>query len=63
MHENKHDKRHKHNQTLNQDINNQDGTSYNLKTHKEKIVNPIYEHDMDAKIENKDTQKYVESYN
>jgi hypothetical protein len=37
--------------------------SYNLKTHKEKTENLIYEHDMDAKRENKDTQKYVGSYN
>ena len=37
--------------------------SYNLKTHKEKTENLIYEHDMDAKRENKDTQKYIENYN
>jgi hypothetical protein len=37
--------------------------SYNLKTHKEKTENLIYEHDMDAKRENKDTQKYIGSYN
>jgi hypothetical protein len=37
--------------------------SYNLKTHKEKTRNLIYEHDMDAKRENKDTKKYVGRYN
>jgi hypothetical protein len=37
--------------------------SYSLKTHKEKTGNLICEHDMDAKKENKDTQKYVGSYN
>ena len=63
FHENEHDERHRHDQTLNQDTNNQDETSYNLKTHKEKTENLIYEHDMDAKIENKDTQMYVGSYN
>jgi hypothetical protein len=25
--------------------------------------NPTYEHDMDAKIENKDTQKYIKNHN
>jgi hypothetical protein len=48
---------------LSKDNDNQDGMSYNLKTHKEKTENLIYEHDMDAKKENKDTQKYVGSYN
>jgi hypothetical protein len=37
--------------------------SYSLKTHKEKTRNLICEHDMDAKRENKNTQKYVGSYN
>jgi hypothetical protein len=63
FHENKHDGRHKYDQTLSQDNDNQDGMSYNLKTHKEKTENLIYEHDIDAKRENKDTQKYVGSYN
>jgi len=63
FHENEHDRRHKYDEILNQDNNNQDGMSYNLKKHKEKTRNLIYEHDMDAKRGNKDTQKYVESYN
>ena len=63
IHENKHDGRHRHDQTLNQDTDNQDETSYSLKTHKEKTENLIYEHDMDVKMENKDTQKCVENYN
>jgi hypothetical protein len=63
FHENEHDGRHKYDQTLSQDNDNQDGMSYNLKTHKEKTGNLIYEHDMDAKRENKETQKYVGSYN
>jgi hypothetical protein len=37
--------------------------SYSLKTHKEKTENLICEHNMDAKRGNKDTQKYVGSYN
>jgi len=61
--ENEHDGRHKYDETLNQDNDNQDGMSYSLKTHKEKTRNLIYEHDMDAKGGNKDTQKYVGSYN
>ena len=63
FHENKHDSRHKYYEILNQDNDNQDGMSYNLKTHKEKTKNQIYEHDMDTKRENKDTKKYVGSYN
>ena len=63
FHENEHDGRHKYDEFLNQDNDNQDGMSYNLKTHKEKNENLIYEHDMDAKRENKDTQKYIGSYN
>ena len=61
--ENEHDGRYKYDETLNQDNDNQDGMSYSLKTHKEKTRNLIYEHDMDAKGGNKDTQKYVGSYN
>ena len=63
FYENEHDGRHRHDQTLNQDIDNQDETSYSLKTHKEKTENLIYEHDIDVKMENKDTQMSVESYN
>jgi hypothetical protein len=63
FHENEHDRRHKYDEILNQDNDNQDGMSYNLKKHKEKTRNLIYEHDIDAKRGNKDTQKYVESYN
>ena len=63
FHENEHDGRHKYDEILNQDNDNQDEMSYNLKTHKEKTRNLICEHDMDAKRGNKDTQKYVGSYN
>ena len=63
FHENEHDGRHKYDEILNQDNDNQDEMSYSLKTHKEKSRNLIYEHDMDAKRGNKDTQKYVGSYN
>ena len=55
FHENQHDGRHKYDEILNQDNDNQDGMSYNLKTHKKKTRNLIYEHDMDAKKGNKDT--------
>jgi hypothetical protein len=37
--------------------------SYSLKTQKEKTENIICEHHMDAKRGNKDTQKYVGSFN
>ena len=63
VHENEHDGRHKYNEILNQDNDNQDGMSYSLKTHKEKTGNLIYEHDIDTERGNKDTQKYVRSYN
>jgi len=63
FHENEHDGSHKYNEILNQDNDNQDRMSYSLKTHKEKTGNLIYEHDMDTKMGNKDTQKYVGSYN
>jgi len=49
FYENEYDGRHKYDEILNQDNNNQDGMSYSLKTHKEKTRNLIYEHDMDAK--------------
>ena len=52
FHENEHDGRYKYDQTLSQDIDNQDEMSYNLKTQK-KTGNLIYEHDMDAKRGNK----------
>ena len=63
FHENKHDGIHRHNQTLNQNTDNQDETSYSLGTHIEKTKNLIYEHDMSVKMENKDTQKYAGGYN
>jgi hypothetical protein len=63
FHENKHDGRHKYDEILNQDNDNQDGMNYSLKTHKEKTGNLICEHDMDAKRGTKDTQMYVGSYN
>jgi hypothetical protein len=39
---------------LNQDSDNQDERSYNLKTHMEMNKNPTYKHDMNTKKENKD---------
>jgi hypothetical protein len=38
-----------------QDNNNQDESSYSLRTHMERNENPIYEYDMDAEMESKDT--------
>jgi len=55
FHENEHDGRHKYDEILNQDNDNQDGMSYSLTAHKEKTGNLIYKHDMDAKRGNKDT--------
>jgi hypothetical protein len=48
---------------LSQDNNNQDEKNYILRTHVERNENPTYEHDMDVKMENKDTQRYARSYN
>jgi hypothetical protein len=55
FHKNELDGRHKYDEILNQNNDNQDGMSYSLKTHKEKTRNLICEHDMDAKRGNKDT--------
>ena len=55
FHENKHDRRHKYDEMLNQENNNQDGMSCILRTHMERNKNPICEHGMEAKRENKDT--------
>jgi hypothetical protein len=35
--------------------------NYSLRTHKERNENPTYEHDTDAEMKNRDTQKYVEN--
>ena len=56
FYENEHDERHKYDEMLNQDNNNQDGMSYILRTHMERTRNLIYKHDMDAKKGNRDTQ-------
>jgi len=48
---------------LNQDNDNQDEMSYILRTHMKKNGHPICEHGMDAKRENKGTQKYTKNYN
>jgi hypothetical protein len=48
---------------LNQDSDNQDQMSYTLIKYMERNRNPICEHGMDSKRENKDTQKYAENYN
>ena len=63
FHENEHDRRHKYNEMLNQDNDNQDEMSYTLRTHMKRNGNPICDYDMDAKRENKDTQKYAKNYN
>jgi len=36
---------------------------FNVKTHKEKTENPIYDYYRDAKKENIDNQRYVKNYN
>jgi hypothetical protein len=63
LHENKHDKRHKYVETLNQDNDNPNEKNYILRTYMEMNENPTYEHDMDGKKRNKDTQKYIENHN
>lgn len=55
LHETKHDGRQKHVEMLNQDSDNQDEKIYNLRTHMDMNKNPIYKHDMNVKIESKDT--------
>jgi hypothetical protein len=55
FHENKHDGRHKYDEKLNQDNDNQDEMSYNLRAHMVKKKNLICEHGMCARKENKDT--------
>jgi hypothetical protein len=59
FHENEHDGRHIYVERQNRDNNKQDTRNYNLRTHKKMNESPTYEHDTDAKTENKDTQKYV----
>jgi hypothetical protein len=59
LHEKRHDWRYKHVEMLNQDSDNQDEKSYNLKTHIDMNKNPTYEHDIDTKMERKYTQKYA----
>ena len=63
LHENKHDERHRYVEMLSQDNDNQNKKNYILREHIERNENPTYEHDMDIKKENTDTQKYLESYN
>jgi hypothetical protein len=63
FHENEHDGRHKYDEKQNEDNDNQDEMSYILRTHMENNENPICELGMDAKRENKGTQKYAENYN
>jgi hypothetical protein len=53
FHDNEHDERHIYIERRNRDYNNQDARNYNLRTHKEINENPIYEHDTNAKTENK----------
>jgi len=55
FHENKYDRRHKYDEMLNQDNDNQDRMSYIIRTHMERNKYPICEHGMDTKKENKDT--------
>jgi hypothetical protein len=51
FHKNEHDVKHKYDEMLNQDNDNQDEMSYILRTQMENNKNPICEHGMDAKIE------------
>jgi hypothetical protein len=48
-----------------QNNDNQDKKSYNLKKNMERNKNLIYDYDMDAdtETENKDTQKYTKNHN
>jgi len=63
FYKNEHDGRHIYIETLNQDNDNQDERNYTLRTHMEMNGNPTYEHGIDAKKKNKDTQKNVENHN
>ena len=63
FYKNEHDGRHKYDEMLNQDNDNQDEMSYILRTHMENNRNPICEHGMDPERENKDTQKYAKNSN
>ena len=53
FHENGHDERHKCEEMLNQNNDNQDEMNYILITHMERTGNLFYEHDMDKKRETK----------
>jgi hypothetical protein len=59
VHENEYDEetfgKRKYVEMWGQDNNNQDESSYSLRTHMERNENPIYEYDMDAEMESKDT--------
>jgi hypothetical protein len=63
FHENENDGRRIYVEMLNQDNDNQDERNYTLRTHIEMNRNPTYEHGMDIKKENRDTQKYIENHN
>jgi hypothetical protein len=55
LHETGYYQRQKHVEMLNQDNDNQDERSYNLRTHMEMNKNPTYGHDMDVKRKTNDT--------
>jgi hypothetical protein len=63
FHENEYDGRYIYVEMLNQDNDNQNERNHILRTHMERNGNPTYEHGMDTKKENRDTQKYVENHN
>ena len=63
FHENEHDGRYTCDEIQYQNIDNQGERDCSQKIYKEKTENLIYEHDMDVKMGNKDTQKYGENYN
>jgi hypothetical protein len=48
--------------TLNQDSDNQGERNYILRSHMEMNRNLTYEHDMDAKKGNKDTQNIIDLF-
>jgi hypothetical protein len=63
VHGSGHDRKYKYCEMQCQGIDNQDARNYIQKTHMERNENPIYDYYMDAKKENRDTQKYAKNDN
>ena len=63
VHGSGHDGKYKYGEMQCQDIDNQDARNYIQKTHMERNENPIYDYYMDAKKENRDTQRYAKNDN